>query len=63
MTDEDRALLNALTDACDKFSLSLTGNRLSQGEQIEIALIFLDLADHALKRVLDIPMVNEDNPT
>ncbi|HEU0087882.1 MAG TPA: hypothetical protein VFQ77_09550 [Pseudonocardiaceae bacterium] len=53
MTDEDRALLAALTDACNKLSLSLIGDRMSQEDQIEIALAFLTLADRALKRVIE----------
>lgn len=60
MTDEDRALLQALADACEKFSLSVIGQRLPQEDQIEIALGFLDLADQVLKRIVEKPELEVD---
>ncbi|MGH8542060.1 MAG: hypothetical protein ACREX3_00085 [Gammaproteobacteria bacterium] len=52
MTDADRALLEALTDACDKFCLNLMGSRPSHRDQIEIVLMFLHLADRMLRRIV-----------
>ncbi|HEU0088221.1 MAG TPA: hypothetical protein VFQ77_11340 [Pseudonocardiaceae bacterium] len=60
MTDEDRALLQALADACEKFSLSVIEQRLSQEDQIEIALVFLDVADRVLKRIVEQPDIEVD---
>jgi len=53
MTDEDRTIHIILTGAYDRLALSLKGGRLSQGDQIEMALMFIDMADRILKRVVD----------
>ena len=60
MTDEDRALLKSLTDGCDKFCLNLAGSRLSQEDQVEMALMFIDVAQRVLRRAFDHVVVIED---
>jgi len=63
MTDEDDALFSALTNACDTFCLSLAENRLSREGHIEVALMFIDMAERVLKRMVDNPQVTEDDIT
>ncbi|HEU0089236.1 MAG TPA: hypothetical protein VFQ77_16585 [Pseudonocardiaceae bacterium] len=63
MTDDDHALLIALRDACDTFCLSLAGTRLSHEDHIEMALLFLDMADRMLKQLIDTPTTAEDTTT
>jgi len=60
MTDEDRALLGALarlSDACGTSGTGVLEDCLSREEQIEIALMFLDMVDRVLKRLVDNPEV------
>ena len=62
MTDEDRAFLGAqarLNDACGTLGTGVLEGCLSREEQIEIALIFLDMADRVLKRLAENPEVVE----
>ena len=63
MTDNDRAMLDALKNACDTFCLSLAGSRLTQDDHVEMALMFIDMADRILKRMIDSPTTTEDNTT
>jgi len=53
LTDEDHALLQAVQDACNKFCLSLSDDRLSHEDHIEMALLFLNMADRILQRMID----------
>ncbi|MEJ7743113.1 MAG: hypothetical protein WKF73_11490 [Nocardioidaceae bacterium] len=55
MTDDDRALLGALarlSDACGTLGTGVLEDCLSREERIEIALMFLDMADRVLKRLV-----------
>jgi len=63
MVDDDRILLRSLTEACDKFCLSPKGTRLSWEDHIELALMFLDMADQILKRMIDNSTLAEGNTT
>ena len=66
MTDDDRELLGALdrlSDASGSFALSIMENSLSQEDQIEMALAFLDMADRVLKRIVEHPKIIETDST
>jgi hypothetical protein len=66
MTDEDRILLGALArlnDACGKFGMGVLEDSLSHEDQIGMALMFLDMADRVLKRVVDNPAIVEGDTT
>jgi len=56
MTDEARALHRALaelSDACGTLAQAFWEDCLSREEQIEIALMFLDMPDRVLKRLVE----------
>lgn len=63
MTDEDRALLKSVKEACDKFCPSLADDRLSHEDHIEMALLFLNMADRILKRMIDKSVDDEPRDT
>ena len=63
MTDDDRVMLGALKHACDTFCMGLAGNRLTQDNHVEMALMFIDMADRMLKRLIDSPTTAEDTTT
>ncbi|MGH3886187.1 MAG: hypothetical protein ACRDSZ_06390 [Pseudonocardiaceae bacterium] len=65
MTD-DRELLSALArrnDASGRFELGVMEDSLSQEDQLEMALLFLNMADRVLKRIVEHPTVIEDDGT
>ena len=60
MADEDGALLDALarlSDTGGTFGTGVAGDSRSREDQIEIALMFLDMADRVLKRLVGNPEV------
>ena len=60
MTEEDCALITTLTDACDTFCVNLARNQLTQDDHVQMTLLFLELADRMLKRLIDAPATAED---
>lgn len=60
MTDEDRPLLIALTNTHDGLVLRMKKDDLTQADHIEIAIMFLDMADRVLKRMMANPGAIED---